>query len=356
MPNKRVTMQDIADACGLSRNTVSKVFNGRGAVPKLTRDMILLKAQELGYGLPSVEQKATTTPVAGKSIALLTCKLPTDYHFATFFFTAFTDQVCRAGFNLKMYEISPDEKRQKKLPPHFNLEETAALIGIELFDKDYLDMMCRLGLPTVLIDAPAHASLHLMDCDFVSMENQAGIIAIMKNVLDNSAKTIGFVGDREHCDSFYERWSAYAYVMDHAGLPLNKDVCILAPDSARYGDVEWLTEQLDRMPFIPDAFVCCNDFLAMNLVTALKKRGLSIPQDVMVTGFDDIPQASIMDPTLTTVRIPGADIGRTAASVLLRRIENPDQPYTWTRVKTTPICRESTNKVTGMMPAASPTK
>ena len=58
MPNKRVTMQDIADACGLSRNTVSKVFNGRGAVPQATKDMVILKAQELGYGLPSVEQKA----------------------------------------------------------------------------------------------------------------------------------------------------------------------------------------------------------------------------------------------------------------------------------------------------------
>lgn len=79
MPNKRVTMQDIADACGLSRNTVSKVFNGRGAVPQATKDMVILKAQELGYGLPSVEQKSTKLPVAGKSIALLTCKLPTDY-------------------------------------------------------------------------------------------------------------------------------------------------------------------------------------------------------------------------------------------------------------------------------------
>ena len=53
MPNKRVTMQDIADACGLSRNTVSKVFNGRGAVPAGTRDLILRKAAELGYGTPA---------------------------------------------------------------------------------------------------------------------------------------------------------------------------------------------------------------------------------------------------------------------------------------------------------------
>ena len=58
MANKRVTMQDIANACGLSRNTVSKVFNGRGTVPPGTRSLILQKAAELGYGLPAAERAA----------------------------------------------------------------------------------------------------------------------------------------------------------------------------------------------------------------------------------------------------------------------------------------------------------
>lgn len=345
MTNKRVTMQDIADACGLSRNTVSKVFNGRGAVPQATKDMILQKAQELGYGMPTTETSKPVKPsVAGKSIALLTRKIPVDYHFATYFFTSFTDQVCRAGYNLKMYEVSPEEMQQQRLPPHFIMEETAGLIGIELFDKDYMDMMCSLGLPTVFIDAPAHTLMRLMQCDFVSMENLAGMTAIMEKVISCGATTIGFVGDREHCSSFYERWFGYTAAMDRAGLQLNKDVCILEPDSASYGDTDWLMEKLDQMPFIPDAFVCGNDFLALHLATALKKRGLSIPKDVMVTGFDDIPQSAMMDPALTTVHIPSTDIGRAAASVLLRRIENPELPYSRTRIMTTPVWRESTER------------
>lgn len=345
MTNKRVTMQDIADACGLSRNTVSKVFNGRGAVPQATKDMILQKAQELGYGMPTTEvPKSVKPPVVGKSIALLTRKIPVDYHFATYFFTLFTDQVCRAGYNLKMFEVSQEELQQQMLPPHFVLEETAGLIGIELFDRAYLDMMCSLGLPTVFIDAPAHSLIRLMNCDFVSMENMAGITALMNKVLENGAKTIGFIGDLEHCDSFYERWFAYKTAMNHAGLPINKDICILEPDSASYGDTDWLMEKLNRMPFIPDAFVCGNDFLALHLAAALRKRGISIPKDVMITGFDDIPQSAMMDPALTTVHIPSADIGRAAASVLLRRIENPDLPYSWTRIMTTPVWRESTER------------
>ena len=75
MPNKRVTMQDIADACGLSRNTVSKVFNGRGAVPQATRTMIQKKAEELGYGSP-VDTEPASSRASDGSIALLTHRMP----------------------------------------------------------------------------------------------------------------------------------------------------------------------------------------------------------------------------------------------------------------------------------------
>ncbi len=344
MPNKRVTMQDIADACGLSRNTVSKVFNQRGAVPKATRDLILKKAQELGYGAPVAEPRPLRPTASGKSIALLTRKVPTDYHFATFFFTSFTDQVCRAGYNLRMFEISPEECQQKKLPPHLILEETAGLIGIELFDPDYLDMMCRLDLPTIFIDGPTYSANRLMRCDFVTMENLAGISAVMDQLVSVGARTIGFVGDKEHCCSFHERWTGYCASLTHAGIALDKDVCILEPDSGFYGDPHWLLERLKRMPFIPDAVVCANDFLAMRLVSALKMQGLSVPEDVMVAGFDGVPQSAVMNPPLTTVSIPGADIGRIAADVLLRRIDNPALPFCWMRVKTTPIWRESTKR------------
>ena len=174
MTNKRVTMQDIANACGLSRNTVSKAFNGRGHVPAATRALILQKAGELGYGLPQGAQ-ASRLLSSGTSIALLTHNMPEDYHVGTYLVTTFTDQVSRSGYTLKMFEISAEERRQRILPPHFNPEQTAGIVGIELFDPDYLKMICSLGLPTVIIDNPPLAGRELMPCDFVTMENVAGL-------------------------------------------------------------------------------------------------------------------------------------------------------------------------------------
>ena len=344
MPNKRVTMQDIADACGLSRNTVSKAFNGRGAVPPATRALILQKAGELGYGLPAEENPAVSRQ-AGGSIALLTNNMPVDNHFGTYFVTTFTDQICRAGYTLKMFEISADELKKKHLPPHFIPDQTAGIVAIELFDADYLNMICGLGLPTVVIDSPAHSLIHHYPCDFVSMENVASMSAVMKRLIALGARRIGFVGDKEHCGSFYERWFGYRMALEQAGLQLDERLCVLAPDASPYSDPDWLIGQMNRMPTLPDAFVCANDYLAIHLMNAIKKRGLRIPGDIMVTGFDDTAQSALVEPALTTVQIPSIEIGRMSADILLARIRSPELPFSWTHIRTNPVWRKSTKEV-----------
>ena len=344
MANKRVTMQDIANACGLSRNTVSKAFNGRGAVPPATRSLILQKANELGYGLPA-EEKTYYRPQGSGSIALLTNNMPMDYHFGTYFVTTFTDQICRAGYTLKMFEISAGELQKKQLPPHFFPEETAGIVAIELFDTDYLNMICGLGIPTIMIDSPAHALVHLFPCDFVSMENVASVSTVMKRLLALGARHIGFVGDKEHCGSFYERWFGYRMGLEQAEIVVDESICILAPDASPYNNPDWLIEQMNRMPFLPDAFVCANDYLAIHLMNALKKKGLSIPGDIMVTGFDGTSQSALVEPALTTVQIPSIEIGRMSADILLARIRNPELPYSWTHIRTNPVWRKSTKEL-----------
>lgn len=340
MASKRVTMQDIADACGLSRNTVSKVFNRRGSVPPATRELIVRKAEELGYGSP-VESASAVSRKPDGCIALLTGKMPRDAHIGTFFLSAFTDRMSRAGYTLRMFEISPEETGQKKLPPFFDPEQTAGIVGLELFDADYLAMVCGLGIPTVMIDGPRYAVSTPMACDFVSMESIAGVMTVIRRLAALGAKRIAFVGDREHCCSFYERWFGFSIGLREAGIPLDESVCILAPDSSPYSDAGWLIRQVSRMPALPDAFVCANDYLGIHLMTALKKMGLSIPGDVMVTGFDGTSQSALVDPPLTTVEVPGVGMGRIAANLLLTRIGDPGFPFIWTRVNTIPVWRRS---------------
>lgn len=341
MPIKRVTLQDIADACGLSRNTVSKVFNDRGAVLEATRNKVLSKAQELGYfQIPELETVSGATE--HKKIALLSQPKLLSHNFGSYFLTSFTDSISRAGYTLKFFEISPEEIALRKLPPHLDLSDTAAILGIELFDKAYIEMICSLNKPTVFVDGYAEINCDMMRCDFVAMENVASVISIVNRMIDVGAKKIGFVGDITHCNSFYERWVGFIISLGNHGLSVNHDLCILAKDSNLYGDTDWLLTRLGEMPEMPDAFVCANDYLAIHLMTALKRMGLSIPAEVMVAGFDGSIEADLSEPSLTTARIPSSEIGRLASHLLFQRIQFPDFPFSRVKVKTIPVFGGST--------------
>ena len=132
--------------------------------------------------------------------------------------------------------------------------------------------------------------------------------------------------------------------MLNAGLALDESICILEPDDSPYCSSDWLISQMKRMTALPDAFICANDYLAVHLMKALRKMGKSIPDDIMVTGFDGIPQSTLVEPALTTVKIPGIEIGRISADILLNRIRNPELPFIWVHVRTNPVWRKSTRE------------
>ena len=340
MALKRVTMQEIADACGLSRNTVSKVFNGRGSVPESTKNLVIEKARELGYYRYSSEDL-----VGGRgegNIALLAQHKFLSHFFGTHFFTSFTDQISQYGYTMQMYEVSAEDIAGKRLPPLFDPKQTAGILGIELFDRAYTDMICSLGIPTTFVDGFVRSSNSLIQCDFVSMENITSEGTIVSSMVAGGAKKLGFVGDINHCNSFFERWVGFRIALEEAGLSIDRKLCILEKDGDGYGETDWLLERLAAMPVLPDAFACANDYLAVHLMMALKSKGVAIPDDVMVAGFGNSPEARVIEPRLTTAQIPSGEIGRFAATVLAKRIQQSDFPFHWTYVKTTPIWGDST--------------
>ncbi len=341
MSRKRVTMQDIADACDLSRNTVSKIFNGRGTVPEVTRRKVFDKARELGYSqLPQRRTQADSDSL--HTIALLTSSTPLSHTFGSYFVSAFTDVMSRTGNTLKIFEISKEELAKKQLPPHLHLEQTDGILCIEMFDRAYLELLCSLGIPLITVDAFSGAFEAVARCDFISMENMASSIALTRRFSEAGARTFGFVGDIRHCNSFYERYLGFKLALMQMSYVLDPEVCLLAPDEEPYGDPLWVEQKLRAMPYLPEAFLCANDYLALHLMTALKAMGYSVPDDVMVAGFDGSPESAVMTPGLTTAHIPSAEIGRTAAFMLLDRIADNKNAFRRVYISTTPIWRAST--------------
>jgi len=142
-----------------------------------------------------------------------------------------------------------------------------------LFDRAYQELIGSMGIPCAFVDGYAGANKHVLNCDFITMENVAACRTLTDKMIQAGAKTIGFVGDKSHYNSFYERWCGYLDALFDANLRYYPDYCILHDDGALYSDVDWLAKQISSMPRIPDAFVCANDFIAIHIMAALKKQG-----------------------------------------------------------------------------------
>ena len=346
----RVTIQDIADALGVSRNTVSKAINNTGILADATRDKVLKKAMEMGYkqfsyvtiadtGKPSLSFSA---PNERGEIALFTTSFLGNSHFASTMLDKFQRELSQLGYSLTMYRILPDDLHRLLLPPSFAKERTAGIVCIELFDSAYSHMVCSLDLPVLFVDTPADPLGSPLVADKLYMDNRTNIYRFVEEMFRRKKTKIGFIGDYLHCHSFFERYMGYRDAMYLLGLPISDEYSILdrEPFSRKYEEL--LTDRLKNMKELPQVFICANDFVALDAIKALKRLGYSVPKDVYLCGLDDSPESKIITPSLTTIHIHSQIMGYYAVHLLISRIKEPDLNYRTMHVETDLIYREST--------------
>ena len=340
---KKVTVQAIADALGLSRNTVSKALNNTGALAEDTRQKILEKAAEMGYrrviyiSEPSPAEKGEV-----KELALITQNMPYGSHFGTYALNTFQERMSKNNYRLSMFPVRDTEIATLCLPMGFNKEKTAGIICLELFAPEYIEMLNTLDIPLLFLDTAADTDMTRINADFLLMENHLSVFNLTDTLIQNGCRRFAFAGNPEHCRSFSERYQGFIHA-----LSVNK----LEPCTSQFigqtvfSDTKSLEETINRTLQLPEVFVCANDFVAIDLIRALKKHGINVPDDVRVTGFDNSKESRIIEPHLSTVDIPSSKMGYIAADMLLSRINEPDMPYRITHVRTTLKFRASTGKL-----------
>lgn len=348
----KVTIQDIADALGVSRNTVSKAINNTGVLAASTRDKVLKKAQEMGYKQFSyMNISEITNPLQAsnateqRDIALFLGNFVGNSHFASTMLDKFQRELAQLGYSLTMYRVIDDEIRGLQLPVAFQSERTAGIACIEIFDHDYCRMLCDLNLPLLFIDSPANGFDIPWEADRLYMDNNREIYRFVKEMSERGKTRIGFIGEYMHCQSFYERYMSYRNAMYTLGLPCSEEHCIIESRSkiSNKGEYrEYLTDQLRSLKSLPDVFICVNDAIALDVMQALKHLGYSVPEDIYLCGFDDSPESKVVTPSLTTIHIHSQAMGLSAVQLLMSRINEPSLNYRTMYVETDLIFREST--------------
>lgn len=347
--SERVTIQDIADALGLSRNTVSKAINNTGVLADATRTKILQKAIEMGYkqfsymaSLPNSQKTNQSEPIDAGEIALFTGGYLGGSHFAPLMLDKFQKDISALGYSMTIHRISEENVEAFSLPITFDPANTKGIMCIEMFDYNYCKMLSELGYPILMVDGPVLTYAKPLNADMLLMNNNTGIFELINTMKKKGIRDIGFVGDVTHCRSFFERYTALRDAMYLYSIPINEDFSLTQahPNTMLYS--EYLYNSITQMKQLPELFVCANDFIAIDLLQALRKQGINCPEDILIFGFDDSPDSRMITPKLSTCHIHCQIMGVSAVQLLVSRINQPDLNYRTLYTETDLIYREST--------------
>ena len=197
---KKTTIQDIADALGVSRNTVSKAINNSDGIADATREKIVQKAIEMDYkqfsyvsGLLSAGQGETAGIEHKGTIALFNITYLSNSHFASTMMDKIHEEISRLGYSFVINRVSHENIENLTLPKTFDKDQVTAIICSEIFDPAYSDMICSLGIPVLFVDGPARRGARSVQADMLLMDNSTEITRFVTSLIDRGITRIGFI-------------------------------------------------------------------------------------------------------------------------------------------------------------------
>ena len=219
-------------------------------------------------------------------------------------------------------------------------EPMAGKLGDEI-NPVVLEMFDRKKIPVVLLDCDVVPFPERSRYDVVGVNDLEAGARIANHLISVGAKSIHFLIGNLYPMTFANRLAGAQFALQLAGVKMPKGGNVLYAEA---DDLKSLKRYLKRQKVRPDAFICSNDLIAAVFKQTLEAAGLSVPQDVMLTGFADMPISSLMTPRLTTVHQNREQMARSAFERLMARIANPDLPPSDIFLPSQLIVRESTSR------------
>jgi len=328
-------MQQIADSVGVSKFVVSKTLSGKGGVSEATRERVIAAATQLGYFTQKhvYMNAAKPEPAAegAKSRQSVLLLMP-NIRFQTkesLYWGRVLDGVSARLEQEGCGMIIVSEQSIEHFVDILNPSGILGLIGVGEISTSLLLEVHRIGLPMVLVD---HEDA-LIPTDTVFANNYESVYRLTKHLIGMGHRNMMFVGNVRYSRSFLDRFLGFRSALEER-LPearkLSKEEQLVPLDGADQSEhlesiKRWASERMDRN-VLPTALVCANDRIAIGAVRALTELGLSVPEQISVTGFDNIEDAYRIDPPLTTAHVPKEALGKRAVERLLGRIANKNEP------------------------------
>lgn len=344
----RPNLRTIAEYVDLSPTTVSLALRGDESIPSETRERVLAAAEKLNYEyVPRAKKSAKV------QLRRLAFVMP-DYGDRPVTANPFyghilssTEQVCREQHvSLSFVIVQHDHSLATSLPPVLTHDVDGILLSSPYPPALIRRVSRESDCPVVLIDNFFPGSLY----DSVMVDDFGGAYQITNHLLElghtQIAMLTGYAQDLESIPSFQERYRGYSMACAKANVATFAPIVVPAsvdpqPEINLDALTKWVKELMTRFPQVT-AFFGISDRFSIALLTALNGLGVSVPEDLSVVGFDDVPQAGISQPRLTTIHSFRDNLAQLAVEYLLARINGDDSPPRYVNLGTKLIVRAST--------------
>lgn len=326
------TLDDLAELSGVSRATVSRVINGRSVSPA-SRQKVLEVIETTGYrpNLAARNLASGRTGVVGVVMHVAAPLVFSDAYFAALL-TGICDSLSQQAAGMMLW--LGNRTKQETLDQILGMGMLDGyIVTADSMDDQLVDGIRSSGLPVVLV---GHRTAD-RDVSYVDIDNESAAEAVTDHLIRTGATRIGHITGR--VDSVSGRWRRIGFerAMRRAGL--SPEGLLVEGDYTTQGGYEAALTLLDGGV---DAIFAANDYTALGALNAIRERGLSVPGDVALAGFDDLDFAATLDPPLTTIRQGISEIGHEAARTLLRILDKPDGGPGRVLLPTELVIRQST--------------
>jgi len=323
MTKSSITINDIAQELNVAPSTVSRALNNSRKISNATKKKIVDKAEELGYNLnmvaASLSRRETNT--IGVVIPAIS------NHFYSQVVNSIEELAYNKGYRILIAQTRDSVAKEKDIMRTLSatrVDGVIACLSLETKNTDHLLNLIKNKIPLVLFDRVNYD----FPCQKIITDNYSAMTQSVSHLARAGNKNIAHLGGPVGCNIYTEHARAFKDALKKNNLHLQPQFHLssdLTEEDITEAMKIWFSQEIK-----PDAIITASSSAALLVSKLAKELNLSIPEDLAIVSLTSEPALRFVEPQITSIEMPGSDIGRTSIEFLLEKIKNPDQNFSTT--------------------------
>ncbi|MCH7411011.1 LacI family transcriptional regulator [Belliella sp. DSM 111904] len=316
--DKEVTIYDIARGIGVSPTTVSRALNNHPAVKEKTKKKIFQAAADMGY--QSNVFAANLRSKKTNNIGVIVPSLNSNFQASVL---AGMEKVANeAGYNLVISQsLESAEKEIANTRSMFKSRVDGLIVSLasEAEHLDHFAPFHKKGIPVMFYDRITNSE----NSTGVTIDNIQAAQVATNHMIEQGCKRIVHVLGSTKISVYADRLKGYKYALIDKGIPFEEEMVIVLSEINELA-AEQVVDQIMQMDPLPDGVFVSNDACAASCMNHLKQRGIRIPEDMSIVGFNNEVISRLVEPKITTINYPGFEMGEVAMRNLINHLDEPE--------------------------------